>query len=52
MADDADFAADLAERERQALIQRHLRRLPPPAPPATRTPMDLRQIMDDPRGDR
>jgi hypothetical protein len=33
MADDADWAADLAERERQALIERHRRRLPPPAPP-------------------
>jgi hypothetical protein len=31
MADDAEWAADMAERERQALIQRHLRRQPPPA---------------------
>jgi hypothetical protein len=28
--DDADWAADMAERERQALIARHRRRLPPP----------------------
>lgn len=49
MPDDADIAADLVERERQALIQRHLRRQPPPAPPARRTPAHLSSLMDDPR---
>jgi hypothetical protein len=45
MPDDADWAADLAERERQALIERHLRRLPPPAPPPRRPPAHLSQVM-------
>jgi hypothetical protein len=31
MADDADWAADMAEREREALIARHRLRIPPPA---------------------
>jgi hypothetical protein len=31
--DDADFAADLAERERAALLARHKARLPPPIAP-------------------
>jgi hypothetical protein len=30
--DDADWAADMAEREREALIAAHRRRLPPPRP--------------------
>jgi hypothetical protein len=47
MADDADWAADLAERERQALIERHRRRLPPPAPPRTRPPAHLSLVMDE-----
>ena len=34
MPDDSDFAADLAERERQALTARHKARLPPPSVPA------------------
>jgi hypothetical protein len=47
VADDADFAADLVERERQALIARHLRRQPPPAPPPRRAPAHLSQVMDE-----
>lgn len=46
MADDADYAAELEERERAALIKRHLARRPPPAPPAGRAPTHLRQLMD------
>ena len=46
MPDDADWAAEMAERERQALIARHLRRLPPPAPQTDRPPAHLRQVMD------
>jgi hypothetical protein len=49
--DDADIAADLAERERQALIARHRARVP--LPPTTggrfapaRTPTHLRDVMD------
>jgi hypothetical protein len=45
MADDADWAADLAERERQALIARHRARLPPPRPPE-RQPASLDRVMD------
>jgi hypothetical protein len=48
MADDADWANDVAERERQALLERHKRRLPPPPPPP-RTPMRLDRIMDEDR---
>lgn len=47
MADDADWAADMAERERQALIARHLRRQPPPASPPRRPPAHLSQVMDE-----
>lgn len=42
MADDADFAAELVQRETDALIARR----PPPAPPAERAPTHLRQVMD------
>jgi hypothetical protein len=49
MPDDADWAADMAERERQALIARHLRRQPPPAPPTSKPPPHLSRVMDDPR---
>jgi hypothetical protein len=47
--DDADWAADMAERERQALIARHRRREPPPAPPPVRPAPHLARVMDDPR---
>jgi hypothetical protein len=47
MADDADWAADLAERERAALIERHRLRLPPPRPSAGREPARLDRLMDD-----
>jgi hypothetical protein len=43
--DDADWAADMAERERQALIARHLRRQPPPKV-AERQPVRLDRVMD------
>ena len=46
MADDADWAADMAERERQALVERHRLRLPPPPPPP-RQPARLDRVMDD-----
>jgi hypothetical protein len=39
MADDADWAADMA------LLDRHRRRLPPPAP--ARAPATLDRVMDD-----
>jgi len=45
MPDDADWAADMAERERQALLDRHRRRVPPPAP--QRQPATLDRVMDD-----
>lgn len=48
MADDADTAADLAERERAALVARHrtmmaarpAEAVPPPPPAPTRLPLD------------
>ncbi len=46
MADDADWAADMAERERAALLDRHRRRLPPPAPPRDPQPARLDRVMD------
>lgn len=45
MPDDADWAADIAERERQALIARHRRREPPPRP-QDRQPTRLDRVMD------
>lgn len=51
MADDADWAADMAERERQALLERHRRRQPPPPPPPTPSTMRLDQLMDPPDED-
>ena len=49
--DEADFAADLAERERQALLERHRRRLPPPAASA-RAPVRLDLLLDRPDEER
>lgn len=46
--DDADWAADMAERERAALIERARRGLPPPGRPAC-TPRRLERLMDDPK---
>lgn len=46
MPDDADWAADMAERERQALLDRHRRRLPPPAPAGHASPR-LETVLDD-----
>lgn len=45
--DDADWAADMAERERQELLRRHRLRQAPPRP-ADRRPASLDQVMDDP----
>lgn len=46
MPDDSDWAADMAERERQELIARHRRRQPPPRP-KDREPARLDRVMDD-----
>ncbi|MDO9499022.1 hypothetical protein [Falsiroseomonas sp.] len=46
--DDGDWAADMAEREREALIARARRGLPPPGRPA-RVPPRLERLMDDPK---
>lgn len=45
MPDEADMAADLVERERAALIARHLARRPPPTPRG-REPSRLDRVMD------
>lgn len=45
--DDADWAADMAERERQELLRRHRLRQPAPRP-EDRRPASLDRVMDDP----
>lgn len=46
--DDGDWAADMAERERAALIARARAGLPPPGRPAC-TPGRLARLMDNPK---
>ena len=50
MPDDADWAAEMEERERAARLARHRRREPPPQP--ARAPARLDQVMDEREGAR
>ena len=43
---DADWAAEMAERERAALIARHRARRPPPAPRTAPEPPRPDRVMD------